>query len=224
MPGQALIVHTVPATVHGHALLQPPAEMPGRFLLVGFHGYGESADQHLAALNRIPSVSEGWVCAVQALHPFYDRRMESVVASWMTRLDRGRAIEDNREYVHSVIARVRRDQGIDRPLILAGFSQGAAMAFRAAMDERIPCVGVIALAGDLPPDVREGDLSRMPPVLLGRGKSDRLIPARQFEGDLEALRAAGVDVRPCVFRGRHEWTAAFCRESALFIGEILSAE
>jgi predicted esterase len=196
--------------------------MPGRFLLVGFHGYGESAEQHLAALNGIPRAREGWVCAVQALHPFYDRKMENVVASWMTRLDRERAIEDNREYVHSVIARLREAQGIDRPLILAGFSQGMAMAFRAAMDERNRCVGVIALAGDVPPDVKESDLSRMPPVLLGRGKGDRLIPARVFEGDLETLHAAGVDVRPCVFRGRHEWTAAFCREADLFIEDVLS--
>jgi predicted esterase len=222
VPGQAFIVHTVPATVHGRSLLQAPAEMPGRFLLVGFHGYGESAEQHLVALDGIPWIREGWVCAVQALHPFYDRKMEHVVASWMTRLDRERAIADNREYVRSVIAKVREDQGIDRPLILAGFSQGAAMAFRAAMDERIPCVGVIALAGDLPPDVKERDLSRMPPVLLGRGKSDRLIPARRFEEDLEALHAAGVDVRPCVFKGRHEWAKAFCREAALFIDEAAS--
>ena len=51
MPG--LETRTVPAQVHGRYLLQAPAAPP-RGLLVGFHGYGEAAEQHLEKLLQVP--------------------------------------------------------------------------------------------------------------------------------------------------------------------------
>src|ERR1700730_15706355 len=90
----------VAATVHGRYLLREG----GRGLLVGFHGYAENAEVNLAALEPTPGVSEWAVAAVQALHPFYTRKDEVVVASWMTRLDREHAIADNLEYVRREVS------------------------------------------------------------------------------------------------------------------------
>ena len=59
--------------VHGRYLVEPaarPAEAP---LLVGFHGYGESAEQHLDALRRLPGSGDLTLVAVQSLHLFYNR-------------------------------------------------------------------------------------------------------------------------------------------------------
>src|ERR1700740_2320699 len=92
--------------VHGHYLLELPPAPAG--CLVGFHGYGETAERHLAELRRIPGAA-GWaLCAVQALHPFYNRQGE-VIASWMTRFNRDQAIADNIGYVAGVVAEVRRE-------------------------------------------------------------------------------------------------------------------
>src|SRR5688500_8486722 len=106
-------------------------------LIVGFHGYGETAEIHLAELQRIPGAGEWSLAAVQALHPFYSKGGTVIGASWMTSLDRELAIEDNLNYVRRVLAQLPPAEGrpeahTTRTLVFLGFSQGAAMAARAA--------------------------------------------------------------------------------------------
>jgi len=200
----------VAATVHGRYLLREGG--PG--LLVGFHGYAENAEINLAALERIPGVSDWTVAAVQALHPFYARRDELVVASWMTRMDREHAIADNLEYVRRVVS----DIGARKPLVFFGFSQGAAMAYRAAAHVRADAV--IALAGDLPPDVFAQEPVQLPRrILIGRGDHDEWFTAEKLEKDLRFLRTVA-EVTECTYAGGHEWTDEFRSAAAAFLTSI----
>jgi predicted esterase len=204
-------------TVHGHYLLELPPEPAG--CLVGFHGYGENAERHLAELRRIPGAA-GWaLCAVQALHPFYNRHGE-VIASWMTRFNREQAIADNVAFVASVVAEVRRELPPGACLVYLGFSQGAAMAYRAAAGGGQPCAGVIVLGGDLPPELAERDLAGFPPVLLGRGSSEEWYDAAKMEHDVELLRTKGIDIHPLIFDGGHEWTDHFRAAAGRFLLDI----
>ena len=208
----------IAALVHGRYLVEAPAEPAGRPLLVGFHGYGESADRHLEELRRIPGASRWTLCAVQALHPFYNRSGE-VIASWMTRLQRERAILDNLLYVTSVVAEVKHELRASEGLVYLGFSQGAAMAYRAAAGSGHACQGVIVLGGDVPPELEGRDLGGFPPVLLGRGSSEEWYDAAKMEHDVELLRRKGVEVRPCIFQGGHEWTDEFRAAAGRFLDE-----
>jgi len=208
----------IAALVHGRYLVEAPdAESPP--LLVGFHGYGENAEKHLEELRRLPGASRWALCAVQALHPFYNRSGD-VIACWMTRLQRERAILDNVRYVASVVAELKRELPVADQLVYLGFSQGAAMAYRAAAGSGHPCQGVIVLGGDVPPELESHDLSRFPPVLLGRGSSEEWYDAAKMEHDVELLRRKGADVRPCVFDGGHEWTNEFRAAAGQFLEEV----
>ena len=209
----------ITAQVHGRYLLEVPAEAEGAPLLVGFHGYGENAERHLKELRRIPGASRFVLCAVQALHPFYNKSGE-VIACWMTRLDREQAIEDNVRYVASVVSRVRQDLPVSERLVYLGFSQGAAMAYRAAAGAGHPCQGLVVLGGDVPPELEQLDLSRFPPVLLGRGSSEEWYDAAKMEHDVEILRSRRVDVRPLIFQGGHEWTDEFRAAAGEFLREV----
>jgi len=209
----------ITAQVHGRYLLEVPAEAEGAPLLVGFHGYGENAERHLEELRRIPGASRFVLCAVQALHPFYNKSGE-VIACWMTRLDREQAIEDNVRYVASVVSRVRQDLPVSERLVYLGFSQGAAMAYRAAAGAGHPCQGLVVLGGDVPPELEQLDLSRFPPVLLGRGSSEEWYDAAKMEHDVEILRSRRVDVRPLIFQGGHEWTDEFRAAAGEFLREV----
>ena len=211
--------HEIAALVHGRYLLETPSDPVGCPLVVGFHGYGENADRHLEELRRLPGASRWALCAVQALHPFYYRTGE-VIASWMTRLQRERAILDNVHYVAGVVAEIQRQLPVSNRLAYLGFSQGAAMAYRAAAAAGHPCQGVVVLGGDVPPELEGRDLARFPPVLLGRGTSEEWYDAAKMEHDVELLRRKGVDVRPCVFEGGHEWTNAFRAEAGRFLEEV----
>lgn len=209
----------IAALVHGRYLLDVPSEPAGLPLVVGFHGYGENAEKSLEELRRLPGASRWVLCAVQALHPFYNRTGE-VIASWMTRQQRERAIVDNIRYVSSVVTEVKRELPISERLVYLGFSQGAAMAYRAAAGSGHPCQGVIVLGGDVPPEMAERKLQGLPPVLLGRGASEEWYDAAKMEHDVELLRGKGVDVRPCVFQGGHEWTDEFRAAAGRFLEEV----
>src|ERR671914_443656 len=74
---------------------------------------------------------DGLIVSVQALHRFYTRH-NTIVASWMTREDRELAIADNVDYVGRVLDDARRRYAAGGPLVFEGFSQGRAMAYRAA--------------------------------------------------------------------------------------------
>lgn len=208
-----MIVKHVETPVRGRYLLEPG---PADWLLVGFHGYGETADAHLQELLRIPGIDRWTVIAVQALHPFYTRSRD-VVASWMTRLDREFAIEDNVGYVRRVLDEV----STPRHLVFAGFSQGAAMAFRAAA-YRPAASGLIVHGGDVPPDVRENDSVHLPPTLFGRGAEDEAFTEEQFNNDLSYLRTRA-RVVSYVHSGGHEWTDEFRAAAGEFLTTIRNA-
>ncbi len=215
---------TVPTRVHGTVLCREPLERSGGAvpLLVGFHGYGESAGRHLAELMRIPG-SERWqVAAVQALHPFYNRTQE-VVASWMTSFDREHAIEDNVAYVGAVVGRLRErfPTSAGGALVYAGFSQGVAMAYRAAAKSGAPCHGVIALGGDVPPELSAPDLAGLPAVLVGAGLAESFYTPSKLSADIARLHAAGVDARSAPYTGGHEWTDEFRAIAGQFLAELL---
>jgi predicted esterase len=220
-----ILTLTVPTRVHGTVLCRGPLEKRDGAvpLLVGFHGYGENAEGHLAELVRIPGTEHWAVAAVQALHPFYTRTQE-VVASWMTRFDREHAIEDNIAYVGAVVERLReRIAGsAEGPLVYAGFSQGVAMAYRAAAGSGAPCHGVIALGGDVPPEISDRELAGLPAVLVGAGIGESFYTPSKLNDDIARLRAAGVDARPAPFAGGHEWTDEFRLVAGRFLAERLA--
>src|SRR5262249_28946647 len=139
-----VIERTIAAATHGRYLVVPAAADRGPApMLIGFHGYGEGAEQQLERLRTIPSIGAWTVVSVQPLNRFYERRTDTVVASWMTRQDRELAIADNLAYVASVLDAEWTARLGSRGVVFAGFSQGVAMAFRAAAVSPHPIGGVI---------------------------------------------------------------------------------
>jgi predicted esterase len=182
-------------------------------MLVGFHGYGETADPMLEHLRAIAAGRNYCMVSVQALHPFYTRTQQ-VVANWMTSQDRESAIADNTAYVWSVVRKVERDYGAARPLVFVGFSQGVAMAYRAAA--AAPCDAIIALAGDVPPDVAPR-VAALPPILIGRGEADPWYTKEKAARDHELLTDAGARFEEFVFDDEHVWHHTFTARARDFL-------
>ena len=192
-----------------------------RATLVGFHGYQENAAVTLDVLRQIVAGRSIGMVSIQGLHRFYTKAND-VIASWMTKEDRELAIADNLAYVAKVMSAVADEYGITRPLIYVGFSQGVAMAYRAAALAQRPCDGVIALAGDVPPDVAPLAAS-IPRVLLGRGTGDKWYTGEKAAKDREGLEGAGVTVSEHVFDGGHLWAPEFIHRAGGFVDELLKS-
>jgi predicted esterase len=232
---------SVPTTIHGRVLVQDAAVIASESgspsgLIVAFHGYGQRAEDMLEALDGVPGVGRWRIASVQALHRFYTRGDQKVVASWMTSEDRELAVADNVEYVNRVISQAQgpgptrstRPQGglaqgalreqtdgreakgqpQDGHLVFVGFSQGASMAYRAALLGAHRASGIIALGGDIPPEVKALPAISWPRVLIGAGVRDEWY-GKKVGADVEFLRERGVAHEVVHFDGGHEWTDAF---------------
>jgi predicted esterase len=204
--------HQVETVTHGRVLVEEPPDPGSGCLLVACHGYGENADIMLDNARRIPGVRDRWrLASVQGLHRFYSRGEQAVIASWMTRQDRELAIADNITYLDRAVEVAGGEDA--RVIVFLGFSQGVAMSYRAALRGRYRAAGVIAQAGDIPPDVHGVDARRWPPVLLGAGARDTWYDAGKLSADERCLASLGVPHEIVRFDGRHEWTDEF-REAA----------
>ena len=216
-------IRLVAATVHGRYAVRAPAheDGAGRWL-VGFHGYAHNAEIFLEALRATPGADAWRLASVQGLHPFYSRT-DQVVANWMTRQDREHAIADNIAYVDAVLDDMAAAFGAPEALVFAGFSQGVAMAYRAAMRGARSARAIIAAGGDLPPELATGVARAWPTVLIATGRGDAFYPPELLERDAAFLAARGADVRKCLFDGGHEWAGAVRGAAGELLAEIACA-
>lgn len=198
-------IETIDARITGRYVVRSPVRDLPAPLLVGFHGYGENAGQHLRELSSIPGSDNWLLVSVQALHRFYERKTGTVVGSWMTSEDREQMILDNLAYVDSVVAAVSDTHETTSTLVYSGFSQGVAMAYRAAIRGRKPAAGIIALAGDVPPELQTDDHTDWPRVLIGRGIDDSWYTSAKMNSDTAFLATQDVSIDTTVFDGGHAW-------------------
>jgi predicted esterase len=216
-PFGAPIERTIATSTHGRYLVSPPASSDPAPMLIGFHGYAESAETQLERLRAIPGSDRWLIVSVQGLHRFYERRRNDVIASWMTRQDREQAIADNLAYVHVVADAVSREWNAAPGIVFAGFSQGVAMAFRSAVSSTGRVDGVIAAGGDVPPEIDAVALARAGRALVCRGARDEWYSPATFENDQRRLREARVMVTPLPFDGKHEWSDEVSHAASLFL-------
>lgn len=208
---------SIETPAHGRVLVRDVAQPSA--VVVGFHGYTENAAIQMARLEALPG-SERWtLVSVQGLHRFYRGRSEEVIASWMTRQDRDEMIADNIEYASRAVESAAPG---DVPLITTGFSQGVAMAFRAALRGRRAAAGVAAVGGDVPPELLADPGAAFPATLLARGERDDWYTATKMDADVAALMARGVAPETLVYPGAHEWTPDVAAAISRFVGSITS--
>jgi predicted esterase len=97
------------------------------------------------------------------------------------------------------------------------------MAFRGAVRGRRRASGIIAVGGDIPPELLADPAATFPPVLLARGERDDWYTAAKLEGDINALRARDVPLDTLVYPGAHEWTPDVGAAASTFIAGSTSA-
>lgn len=193
----------VEVVTRAYLLTQAPQQTPPRVALWGFHGYAEHPRTALRALQA-SGRDDALLVAPMGQHHLYNREGD-VVASWMTRHERGDQIRQIVAFLASAHSLLVAAHG-ELPVIAAGFSQGAAAAYRLACLSGVPVSHLHVLAGQMPPEVAAGLRGWSPvPVTLHWGSDDRRVPRDTLERDRDLLRAAGWPVDLRVHPGGHEW-------------------
>jgi phospholipase/carboxylesterase len=100
--------------------------------------------------------------------------------------------------VEEIIAR-EKERGIAaNRIVLAGFSQGCAMALLTGLRHNERLGGILGMSGYLPlaetTEQERSDANRLTPIFLAHGTMDPVIPIDAAEKSRDALRAMGYDV------------------------------
>ena len=170
-------------------------------LLVFLHGHGSSEEQVLRLAPRLSR--RNYICIALRGPNTLDGRDGRLVYSW------GEGQNDTavEEYVLHAIAQTRRHFHVHSERIyLAGFCEGATLAYRLGLTFPEKFAGVISLNGCLPR--RGGPLFRLPDVrrlrvLIGHGIANSVVPLGMARSDFRLFYAAGLDVRLHTYAANH---------------------
>lgn len=125
--------------------------------------------------------------------------------------------------VEALVAR-ERDRGVPASrVMLAGFSQGAAITLAAGLRRREPLAGLVALSGYLPQHdaaiAEATPAARQQPVFIGHGAQDPVVPQAMGERARDALKGLGMAVEWRSYRMPH----SVCAEEIAHLGAWLQA-
>ena len=111
------------------------------------------------------------------------------------RLDEDAAgLEASARQLHALLA--RHAPGIPAArTVLAGFSQGGALALYTGLRHPQRLAGLLSLSGYLPPAAARPAAWQQPPVLCLHGRDDEVVPVAYARQGFEALLAAGCPAR-----------------------------
>ena len=204
------IPHVMSCRVYLPAGYDPGRRYP---LLVALHGSGGSADSFASLWRRQPRAQ--CIFAVpEGPYPFpTDRQGGSSGRSWYLLVKEKRVWElADPLAIRAMMATVEELSASYRvgPVYILGFSQGASLAYQAALGHPDVFAGVIAVAGLLPqeaaqPAVLEKARGRLR-VFIAHGSRDSRVSPKASEAARAQLEEGGLQVSFRKFQGGHAVT------------------
>ncbi len=112
-------------------------------------------------------------------------------------------------------------------IVLAGFSQGAAMTLHTALRTPFALAGIMALSGYLPLAdrlaIERSHANLLTPVFMAHGRHDTVVVPRRGEEARDALLALGYPVEWHSYDTEHNVTSEEVEDMAAFLRRVLPA-
>jgi phospholipase/carboxylesterase len=107
-------------------------------------------------------------------------------------------LRHSQSLIEEIIAREKERGTPAHRIVLAGFSQGCAMALLTGLRHKERLAGIVGMSGYLPLAETTGqertDANRLTPIFLAHGTMDPVIPLEASAMSRDALQAMGYDV------------------------------
>ncbi len=112
-------------------------------------------------------------------------------------------------------------------MVLAGFSQGAAMTLHTALRLPFALAGIMALSGYLPLadrlQIERSHANTVTPIFMAHGAQDTVVIPRRGEEARDALLALGYPVQWHSYETEHNVTSEEVEDMAAFLRQVLPA-
>jgi phospholipase/carboxylesterase len=184
-------------------IIDPPAQKP-LATIIFLHGLGANGhDFEPIARQLMPILPLRWVLPNACSIPVTINGGMDLPA-WYDLTDLNRAdgvdwdtLAGTRQFVRNLL-RIENERAPEIPLILGGFSQGGAVSLHCGFDAPVAVKGVIALSSYLMAKAGETglpaalDAKDAPPVFMGHGMWDDVVPMELAEMSRDSLQKAGL--------------------------------
>lgn len=135
-------------------------------------------------------------------------------------------IKESATTLHALVEEQCRRGIAAARIVVAGFSQGGAVALYAGLHSPVPLAGVIALSTCLPlprePYPEPVANGKHPVVFMGHGRFDPLIPLLRAQSSRDRLRERGVDVAWHDYAMGHGVCAEELRDISRWLQKVLA--
>ena len=192
-------------------------------LLVFFHGHGGNEEQILRLAPRLSRRNN--ICiGLRGPHLLGQRQDGRLGYSWGRDGHLDSRVED---YILGAIEQTRRSYHVHSERIyLAGFCEGATLAYRLGLMCPEKFGGLIALNGAMP---RGGPLFRLPAVrqlrvLIGHGIANAVVPLSSAKSDFRLLYTAGLDVHMHTYPATHKLHPDMLRDVNRWVMDVCNQQ
>jgi phospholipase/carboxylesterase len=153
------------------------------------------------------------------------RAWYDIVGAELVRREDEKGIRTSQRQVEALIAReVERGTAPSR-IVLAGFSQGGAIALQVGLRQNDPLAAIVALSCYLPLAdsfaTERASASAKVPIFMGHGTSDPIVPLARGIASRDALTAAGHKVEWHQYAMPHSVNEQEIRDIAQFLKRVL---
>jgi phospholipase/carboxylesterase len=153
------------------------------------------------------------------------RAWYDILGTELVRREDEAAIRESQRAVEALIAREVQRGVPHARMVLAGFSQGAAITLQTGLRQREPLAGLMALSGYLPlaaalPAERAPQSAHVP-IFMAHGASDPVIPPARASASRDALQSLGYTVQWHEYPMQHSVCADELRDIAAFLQATL---
>ena len=172
------------------------------------HGYGMLSEFFIKKFECILN-EKTVVIAPEGSNRFYlDNNYSRVGASWMTKVDKEKDIEDNISFIETLYTKIVDDIGHNNfKLKTLGFSQGGATLVRWIMSNSIKVDSLILWGSDIPQDsLTNQNKSRWSSINIKIviGKKDEYISDENKKKVIDAVNAYGLSYKLIEYDGPHK--------------------
>ena len=172
------------------------------------HGYGMLSEYFIKKFECILN-EKTVVIAPEGSNRFYlNNNYSRVGASWMTKVDKEKDIEDNISFIKTLYTKIVDDIGHNNfKLKTLGFSQGGATLVRWIMSNSIKVDSLILWGSDIPQDsLTNQNKSRWSSINIKIviGKKDEYISDENKKKVIDAVNAYGLSYKLIEYDGPHK--------------------
>ena len=172
------------------------------------HGYGMLSEFFIKKFECILN-EKTVVIAPEGSNRFYlNNNYSRVGASWMTKVDKEKDIEDNISFIETLYTKIVDDIGHNNfKLKTLGFSQGGATLVRWIMSNSIKVDSLILWGSDIPQDsLTNQNKSRWSSINIKIviGKKDEYISDENKKKVIDAVNAYGLSYKLIEYDGPHK--------------------